>query len=156
MVGVQDPPCASASVPARDAYRGRDRLPSDVPGSRLYGILPTGFVLPAASTKWHFYQAMLMANVDADDRERTKRFVHAVETETCSATSQVVEVTFVTPAERDAWTNAEFNVRHSKFILKASRSMVEEAEDGYDEEALRLKYQVHVVGRLDVGQHVVR
>ncbi|GAB9476852.1 hypothetical protein Gpo141_00013910, partial [Globisporangium polare] len=124
---------------------------------RLYAQLPVGFILPDVSTTWHFCHSMLSANASEEGKSRVKALVNAAHTIVCSAKSQMVELTFVKPGERDFWANKQFNIGRGAFTLKATDALAAgDPADGYDDAAVALLYQVHVFGRGDLDAATVR
>lgn len=75
----------------------------------------------------------------------------------CSPNSQVVELLFVRPDERDEWADATFSIGREFFTLRATDVLArQDKSKGYDAAATARLYQLHVLGRGDLNAAAIR
>lgn len=123
---------------------------------RLYAVLPVGFKLPEKRSKWYFCHALLQANGgSAELQERATTLIANAAVIQCVANSQIVELRYVRPEDRDAWADAKFAFGKSSIVFNATDDIARRERRGYNNAAMSLMYEVQLLGRGDlVAQEV--
>jgi hypothetical protein len=129
---------------------------------RLYIELPIGFMLPKVDANRHFWHQLTKGALNtksAAAKTTVQDLFKDQHTTTCEAKSQLVTLTFVTPALRTKWKNRvlPFSTNKTKVTLKASDTLSsKDPKIGYDQGALNLLYQVKILHQHLLTQRQMR